>query len=172
VSARLLTAAALAALVLGLAACGDDDDSSSDDGAATEASTQPAADNTNLKQTPVIETTGDESPGALVVEDIVVGKGPEAKTGDTVSMQYVGALYSDGTEFDASWDTGQPFDFTLGEGTVIAGWDQGIVGMRVGGRREMIIPPDLGYGPTGQPPDIPPDATLVFIVDLLDVKQG
>jgi peptidylprolyl isomerase len=87
-------------------------------------------------------------------------------------MQYVGALYSDGPEFDASWDTGQPFDFTLGEGTVIAGWDQGIVGMRVGGRREMIIPPDLGYGPTGQPPDIPPDATLVFIVDLLDVKQG
>ena len=171
-SARLLIVAALAALVLGLAACGDDDDSSSEDGAATEASTQPAADNTNLKQKPVIETTGDESPGALVVEDIVVGKGPEAKTGDTVSMQYVGALYSDGTEFDASWDTGQPFDFTLGEGTVIAGWDQGIVGMRVGGRREMIIPPDLGYGPTGQPPDIPPDATLVFIVDLLDVKQG
>ncbi len=176
VSARLLIAAALAALALGLAACGDDDDSSSDDGAA-ETSTQPAADapsadNTNLKEKPVVETTGDESPGALVVNDIVVGKGPEAKTGDSVSMQYVGTLYSDGTEFDASWERGQPFDFTLGAGEVIAGWDQGIVGMKVGGRREMIIPPDLGYGPTGQPPDIPPDATLVFIVDLLDVKQG
>ena len=78
-SPRLLIAAALAALALGLAACGDDDDSSSDDGAATEVSAQPAADNTNLKQKPVVETTGDESPGALVVEDIVVGKGPEGQ---------------------------------------------------------------------------------------------
>ena len=118
----------------------------------------------------MITTTGDESPGALVVEDIVVGKGPEAKAGDDVSMQYVGVLYSDGTEFDASWERGQPFDFKLGAGEVIPGWDQGIVGMKVGGRREMIIPPDLAYGPAGQPPDIPPDATLVFVVDLLDVK--
>ena len=176
---RLLIVAALAALTLGLAACGDDDDSSPDDGATTEATAEadapaeadPAsADNTNLKQKPVVTTTGDESPGALVVEDIVVGKGPEAETGDDVSMQYVGTLYSDGTQFDASWDTGQPFDFKLGAGEVIPGWDQGIVGMKVGGRREMVIPPDLAYGAAGQPPTIPPDATLVFIVDLLDVK--
>ena len=175
---RLLIVPAIAALILGLAACGDDDDSSSDDGATTEATTAeapaeagaPSANNTNLKQKPVITTTGDESPGALVVEDIVVGKGPEAKAGDDVSMQYVGVLYSDGTEFDASWERGQPFDFKLGAGEVIPGWDQGIVGMKVGGRREMIIPPDLAYGPAGQPPDIPPDATLVFVVDLLDVK--
>jgi len=170
VQLRLPFVAALAALALGLAACGDDDDSSSDDGAATEASTQPAADNTDLSKKPVVETTGDESPGALVVDDIVVGKGPEAKTGDDVSVQYVGTLYSDGTQFDASWDTGQPFDFKLGAGEVIPGWDQGIVGMKVGGRRELVIPPDLAYGPAGQPPTIPPDATLVFIVDLLDVK--
>jgi peptidylprolyl isomerase len=171
VSARLLIAAALAALALGLSACGDDDDdSSSGDGATTEAAAEPEADNTNLKQKPVITTTGDESPGALIAEDIVPGKGPEAKTGDEVSMQYVGVLYSDGTEFDTSWDTGQPFEFKLGAGEVIPGWDQGIVGMKAGGRRELVIPPDLAYGPAGQPPDIPPDATLVFIVDLLDIK--
>lgn len=170
---RLLIAAAIAALVLGLAACGDDDDSSSDDSATTESSA-PADDggaaNTNLDEKPVIDNTGEESPGALVVNDIVVGKGPEAKTGDDVSMQYVGALYSDGTEFDASWDRGEPFNFKLGSGQVIQGWDEGIPGMKVGGRREIIIPPDLGYGATGQPPTIPPDATLIFIVDLLDVK--
>lgn len=158
------------------AGCGDDDSESSSE--TTETSSAAAGDgggdaaNTNLKQKPVIETTGDESPGALVVNDIVVGKGPEAEAGDEVSVQYVGALYSDGTEFDASWDRGQPFDFKLGAGQVISGWDQGIVGMKVGGRRELIIPPDFGYGAAGSPPSIPPDATLVFIVDLLDVKPG
>ena len=174
---RLLIVAAVAALALGLAACGDDDDDSSDDSATTEASA-PAddggdsggADNTDLSEKPVIETTGDESPGALVVEDIVEGEGPEAKSGDRVSMQYVGVLYSDGTEFDASWERGEPFEFTLGAGEVIPGWDQGIVGMKVGGRRELVIPPDLAYGPAGQPPTIPPDSTLVFIVDLEDIK--
>ena len=169
VSARLLIAAALAALALGLAACGDDDDSSSDGGTATEAA-EAEVDNTDLKKKPVITTTGDESPGALIVEDIVVGKGPAAKSGDQISVQYVGALYSDGTEFDTSWDTGQPFEFELGAGGVIQGWDTGLEGMKVGGRRELVIPPDLAYGPTGQPPTIPPDATLVFVVDLLDVK--
>jgi peptidylprolyl isomerase len=163
-----MIAAALAALVLGLAACGDDDDSS-DDGATTAAEA-PEADNTDLKKKPVITTQGDESPGALIVEDIVTGKGPAAKSGDEISVQYVGVLYSDGTEFDASWDTGQPFEFQLGAGNVIPGWDQGLEGMKVGGRRELVIPPDLAYGPTGQPPTIPPDATLVFVVDLLDVK--
>ncbi len=169
VSARLLIAAAVAALALGLAACGDDDDSSSDGGTATEAA-EAEVDNTDLKKKPAITTTGDESPGALIVEDIVVGKGPVAKSGDQISVQYVGALYSDGTEFDTSWDTGQPFEFELGSGGVIQGWDTGLEGMKVGGRRELVIPPDLAYGPTGQAPTIPPDATLVFVVDLLDVK--
>lgn len=175
---RILIFAVGAALALGLAACGeDDDDSSAGDSATTEASapadggdSEGSADNTDLSKKPVIETSGDESPGALIVEDIVVGDGPEAKSGDRVSMQYVGALYSDGTEFDSSWDRGEPFEFTLGAGEVIPGWDQGIVGMKVGGRRELVIPPDLAYGPSGQPPTIPPDATLVFIVDLLDIK--
>ena len=176
---RLLIVAALAALALGLAACGDDDDDSTVDDATTEASAPAgggdsggSADNTDLSKKPVIETTGDESPGALVVNDIVEGEGPEAKSGDKISVQYVGALYSDGTEFDASWDRGEAFDLTLGAGEVIPGWDQGIVGMKPGGRRELVIPPDLAYGPAGQPPTIPPDATLVFIVDLLDDKSG
>jgi len=173
---RILIFAVGAALALSLAACGDDDDDSSDDSATTEASAPAdggdsgSADNTDLSKKPVIETSGDESPGALIVNDIVEGKGPEAKSGDRVSMQYVGVLYSDGTEFDASWDRGEPFDFTLGTGEVIPGWDQGIVGMKAGGRRELVIPPDLAYGAAGQPPTIPPDATLVFIVDLLDIK--
>jgi peptidylprolyl isomerase len=177
VPVRILIFAVGAALALGLAACGgDDDDSSSVEEATTEASAPAggddsgSADNTDLSKKPVIETSGDESPGALIVNDIVEGKGPEAKSGDRVSMQYVGVLYSDGTEFDASWDRGEPFDFTLGTGEVIPGWDQGIVGMKVGGRRELVIPPDLAYGAAGQPPTIPPDATLVFIVDLLDIK--
>lgn len=175
---RLLLAAALVALALGLVACGDDDDSSGDDAATTEASAPAGGgeaggdvDNTDLSKKPTVTTQGDESPGALIAEDIVTGKGPEAKDGDRVSMQYVGVLYSDGTQFDASWDSGQPFEFTLGQGEVIPGWDQGIVGMKVGGRRELVIPPDLAYGPAGQPPTIPPDATLVFIVDLLDIKS-
>ena len=174
---RILIFAVGAALALGLAACGDDDDDSTVADATTEASAPSdggdsggSADNTDLSKKPVIETTGDESPGALIVNDIVEGKGPEAKSGDSVSMQYVGVLYSDGTEFDASWERGEPFDFTLGAGEVIPGWDQGIEGMKAGGRRELVIPPDLAYGPAGQPPTIPPDATLVFIVDLLDIK--
>ena len=85
-------------------------------------------------------------------------------------MQYVGVGYSNGKEFDSSWSAGQPFTFQLGSGWVIPGWDQGIEGMKVGGRRELIIPPDLGYGEQGQPPAIKPDETLVFVVDLLDVQ--
>jgi peptidylprolyl isomerase len=171
---RILIFAVGAALALGLAACGDDDDDSTVEDSTTTEASAPAddggADNTDLSKKPVVETTGDESPGALIVNDIVEGKGPEAKTGDTVSMQYVGVLYSDGTEFDASWERGEPFEFTLGAGEVIPGWDQGIPGMKVGGRRELVIPPDLAYGPAGQPPTIPPDSTLVFIVDLEDIK--
>ncbi len=112
-----------------------------------------------------------EPPAELETEDIVVGDGAEAAAGDTVSVQYVGVNYSDGSEFDASWDTGEPFEFRLGSGSVIPGWDEGIPGMKVGGRRELVIPPDLAYGPQGQPPDIGPNETLIFVIDLLDVRS-
>jgi peptidylprolyl isomerase len=105
-----------------------------------------------------------------VSEDIVTGDGPTAEAGDQLTVQYVGVDYETGEQFDASWDNGQPFDFELGAGNVIPGWDEGIEGMKVGGRRELTIPPDLAYGPNGSPPDIGPNATLVFVVDLLDVK--
>ena len=119
---------------------------------------------------PEVEVPDGEPPTALEIDDITEGSGAEAQTGDTVSMQYVGVNYSNGEEFDASWDRGEPYTFELGSGSVIPGWDEGIPGMKVGGRRELIIPPDLGYGAQGQPPDIPPNETLVFIVDLLDVQ--
>jgi peptidylprolyl isomerase len=86
-----------------------------------------------------------------------------------VTVNYVGVLYSTGKEFDASWRRHEPFSFTLGQGQVIPGWDKGVAGMRVGGRRELIIPSNLAYGPSGRPPTIPPNAPLVFVVDLLQV---
>lgn len=128
------------------------------------------ADLTDTSVKPVVEVPQEEPPSELVSEDIVTGDGATAEAGDQLTMQYVGVLYDTGEQFDASWDTGQPFEFELGAGNVIPGWDEGIEGMRVGGRRELTIPPDLAYGPAGQPPDIPPDSTLVFVVDLLDVK--
>lgn len=101
----------------------------------------------------------------------MVGDGAEAKEGDTVKVQYVGALYDNGKEFDASWDRNkEAFSFQLGGGQVIKGWDEGVAGMKVGGRRVLVIPPDLGYGPQGSPPTIPGNSTLVFVVDLEDVQ--
>ena len=109
-------------------------------------------------------------PSKLVVEDIVKGKGRAAKKGDKVTMQYVGVAFSTGEEFDASWDTGAPLPpFQLGAGAVIPGWDKGIVGMRVGGRRKLVIPPELAYGTAGPGPPIGPNETLIFVVDLVEV---
>lgn len=106
--------------------------------------------------------------GKLETFDIKVGDGAEARTGDNISMQYVGVSNSTGKEFDSSWkNNAQPFKFDLGKGSVIKGWDQGIVGMKVGGRRKLVIPPDLGYGATGQGADIGPNETLIFVVDLV-----
>jgi len=102
----------------------------------------------------------------LESKDLVVGKGPEAKSGDTVTVHYVGTLM-DGKEFDASKKHGKPFDFPLGAGRVIKGWDQGVVGMKVGGKRKLVIPPSLAYGARGFPPVIPPSATLNFEIELL-----
>ncbi len=104
----------------------------------------------------------------LVSVDEVVGTGAEAKTGDSVSVHYVGTL-PNGTEFDSSRKRNQPFKFTLGQGKVIKGWDQGVVGMKVGGKRKLTIPPSLGYGARGAPPVIPPNSTLVFEIELVSI---
>jgi FKBP-type peptidyl-prolyl cis-trans isomerase len=108
------------------------------------------------------------SSGMQIIDE-VVGTGQEAKTGDTVSVNYTGWL-ADGTKFDSSYDRNQTFDFTLGSGNVIKGWDEGVVGMKVGGKRKLIIPPDLGYGASGFPPVIPANATLTFEVELVAIK--
>jgi peptidylprolyl isomerase len=119
---------------------------------------------------PEIDFPGDQPPTELVVEDITVGDGTEATAGSTVSAHYVGVAHSTGEEFDASWNRGAPLDFRLGVGMVIAGWDQGIEGMKVGGRRRLTIPPHLGYGDRGAGAAIKGGETLIFVVDLMDVR--
>ncbi len=108
-------------------------------------------------------------PTSLVSMDLIQGTGPTAQAGDQVVVNYVGVSYSTGKQFDASFDRNQPFPFTLGQGQVIPGWDQGVVGMKVGGRRELIIPPNLAYGASGNQV-IAPNETLIFIVDLISVN--
>jgi FKBP-type peptidyl-prolyl cis-trans isomerase len=120
-----------------------------------------------LATEPTIKPPKGPAPKTLVTKDIVTGTGAEAKAGESVTVNYVGALYSNGKVFNASWETKEPFTFTLGQGQVIPGWDKGVVGMRVGGRRELIIPAELAYGKAGRPPKIPPNSPLIFIVDLL-----
>jgi peptidylprolyl isomerase len=120
-----------------------------------------------LSKEPTITKPSGPPPTTLKTKEIIVGTGPEAKTGDSVTVNYVGADYKTGKVFDASWKRNEPFPFTLGKGQVIPGWEQGVVGMKVGGRRELIIPAALGYGAKGSPPKIPPNETLIFIVDLL-----
>lgn len=119
---------------------------------------------------PEIDFPDYDLPADLVVTEIAEGDGAEATAGSTVSVHYVGVAHSTGEEFDASYNRGQPLQFRLGVGQVIAGWDQGVQGMKVGGRRKITIPPELGYGARGAGGVIPPNATLVFEVDLLEVK--
>ncbi len=119
---------------------------------------------------PEIDFPEGNPPADLEIEDIVVGDGPEAKPGHSVSVHYVGVAFSTGEEFDASWNRGQAFEFPLGGGRVIAGWDQGVAGMKVGGRRKLVIPPHLGYGNAGAGARIKPGETLIFVVDLLGVS--
>jgi peptidylprolyl isomerase len=111
-----------------------------------------------------------EPPAELLIEDLTVGDGPTAKPGQLVSVHYVGVAFSSGKEFDASYNRGEAFDFPLGGGQVIAGWDQGVAGMQVGGRRKLTIPPALGYGASGAGGVIKPNETLIFVVDLLAVQ--
>jgi peptidylprolyl isomerase len=118
---------------------------------------------------PEIDFPGDTAPTDLVIEDLVHGDGATAEPGDSISAHYVGVAHSSGEEFDASWNRGAPLDFTLGVGQVIKGWDDGIVGMKVGGRRKLVIPATLAYGDRGAGGVIKPGEALVFVVDLVDV---
>ena len=119
---------------------------------------------------PEIEFFDPEPPAELVVTDVNVGDGAEATAGSTVSVHYVGVAHSSGEEFDASYNRGAPLQFRLGVGQVIQGWDTGVQGMKVGGRRQLVIPPHLGYGDRGAGGAIKPGETLIFVVDLVDVR--
>lgn len=122
-----------------------------------------------LSKEPKVTPPSGPAPTKLVTKEIIKGTGAEAKDGDKVTVNYVGVLYKTAKVFNASWETKEPFSFTLGKGEVIAGWDKGVVGMRVGGRRELVIPAEEAYGKEGRPPTIPGNAPLVFVVDLLAV---
>jgi peptidylprolyl isomerase len=119
---------------------------------------------------PNVDIPAGAPPAELVREDLVTGGGTEATPGKTIEVHYVGVAWSTKKQFDASWDRGKTFDFPLGAGRVIRGWDEGVAGMRVGGRRRLTIPPAMGYGARGAGGDIGPNETLVFIVDLLAVR--
>jgi FKBP-type peptidyl-prolyl cis-trans isomerase len=180
----------VACLALLLAGCGSD--SSSTSSSSAESSTTPKGEETSTvakeessaeskaaakkgeeaakkKTKPKVEVPKGPPPKELVIKDLEEGSGPKAKPGDEVTVQYVGVNYRTGKEFDASWDRGEPFTFKLGEGLVVEGWERGIPGMKPGGRRELIIPPELGYG-YSRIEGIPPGSTLVFVVDLISVK--
>jgi peptidylprolyl isomerase len=184
-------AAALVVLTFAVAACGSDKKASNaSETTSTETQTQPTTTapaapkpakakkvkpgpgEADISTKPKIPKGKGSPPSALIKEDLIVGKGKRAKVGDSVGVQYVGVLFDNGKEFDASWNGNKPghvFEFPLGGGQVIQGWDQGVAGMRVGGRRKLIIPSDLAYGVQGYPPDIPPGAALIFDIDLKKV---
>lgn len=168
---KLLISVVAAICLLGtLGGCGSDSSSSSasstaaDTTTAESAPTEPAKKKTKPK---VVPPKG-PAPKTLVVKDLETGTGPSAKPGDEVTVQYVGVGYKTGLEFDSSWGR-EPFTFTLGGGELIKGWEEGLKGMKVGGRRELITPPDFAYGPEGSG-SIAPNATLVFVIDLLAIK--
>ncbi len=172
---RALTISSAVAVAVGIAACGSSTAPGvqlAPSGGATQAAvpTTPTVP-TDLSAKPVVKVPSSCSNEQLVTNDLIPGTGQAAQAGQTVTVNYVGVLCTTGKEFDSSWKRNQPFTTTLTSGTggVIAGWVKGIAGMRVGGRRELIIPPSLGYGKAGSPPTIPPNSTLVFVVDLLSV---
>ena len=123
-----------------------------------------------MTEKPEIEFPHGDPPGELDVVDDTEGSGPEARPGQTVRVHYVGVAFSTGEEFDASWNRGEPLDFQLGAGRVIPGWDQGLVGMKVGGRRQLTIPPHLAYGDRGAGGVIKPGETLIFVCDLVEIR--
>ena len=156
-----------------LVACGGEEDTS--DSAAVETAAEDTgtagggASSAGLDSKPDVEVPDGPPPGQLEAEDLVEGDGDTAAPGDLLEVEYVGVAYDSGDEFDSSWERDEPFAFELGAGMVIPGWDEGLEGMRVGGRRELTIPPDLAYGAAGAPPDIGPDETLVFVIDLVSL---
>ena len=123
-----------------------------------------------MSEKPLVEPHLDAPPDDLLIEEIVVGTGEEAASGQTAVVHYVGVGVTSGEQFDASWDRGETFSFPLGAGHVIKGWDQGVVGMQVGGRRRLVIPPHLGYGERGAGGVIAPGETLIFVVDLVELR--
>ena len=172
---KILSVATAGILLLG---CGNDGGQSAASDSSTEVPTSieivptptPAGDvdNADLSVKPLVTIPPSSPPTELVIEDLVVGSGSPVGVGDFLIMDYVGVSYSTGLQFDASWDRGSPFPFELGAGRVIQGWDQGIVGMSVGGRRSLTIPPELAYGENGSGSgSIGPNETLVFVVDLI-----
>jgi peptidylprolyl isomerase len=172
----------VACLALVGAGCGDSDDSStsssestatsteSSDQGTTESSPAPEESNGGEKTKPEVTVPSGAPPKKLEIKELEKGTGATAKAGDEVTVQYVGVGYDSEEEFDSSWSRNEPFAFGLGAGQVIPGWDQGVAGMKVGGRRELIIPANLAYGPAGSPPVIGPNETLIFVIDLLAVK--
>jgi peptidylprolyl isomerase len=166
-------AAATAALVL--AACGSSSKAPGVQLVPSTGATQAAVPTTpkvpaDLSTKPVVTVPSGPAPAKLTTKDLITGTGKTAQAGSTVTVNYVGVLYKTGKEFDSSWKRNQPFTTALSTSSVIPGWVQGIAGMKVGGRRELIIPPSLGYGTAGSPPTIPGNSTLVFVVDLLSVS--
>ena len=178
---RHLIACGLAALSLAAAGCGNDSSGASEEdlnfesqetqppAEGEEAAAAPPADAGADRAKPKIEIPEGKAPAKLKSEDLIAGKGAAAEAGQTLSVNYVGVSYSTGQEFDTSFGR-EPLQFELGAGGVIPGWDQGLEGMKVGGRRKLTIPGDLAYGPQGQPPDIKPNETLVFVIDLLGAQ--
>jgi peptidylprolyl isomerase len=174
----LLLTLALTGGAMSLAACGGGDDEAGESEATPIPIPQdPAADirrivaglGDDTSSKPEIAAPEGSPPPELEKRDIVRGKGARAKPGDSLTMQYVGVSWSTGAEFDASWGKPEPFTFELGAGDVIPGWDEGLVGMREGGRRLLVIPAEKGYGAQGQPPHIGPNETLIFAVDLVRI---
>jgi peptidylprolyl isomerase len=175
-----LILALCAALAIVVAGCGGGD-SSTDSGGSTESTASTEAGDTGEKSGGSTESTAEKtkpkvtvpkgiSPKKYAFRDLEKGTGATAKSGDEVTVQYVGVGYDSEEEFDSSWSRNEPLPFTLGSGGVIKGWEQGVKGMKVGGRRELLIPGNLAYGAAGSPPDIGPNETLIFVIDLLAVK--
>jgi peptidylprolyl isomerase len=156
-----------AVVAIAVAGCGGGSDSSS---GSTGSGGSAEASNTDTSKKPVVTVPKGVSPKKFAYKDIVEGNGAAAKSGDKVSVQYVGVGFDTEKEFDSSWSRNEPFSFTLGGGEVIKGWDKGVEGMKEGGRRELLIPGELAYGAAGSPPTIGPNETLIFVIDLLKVQ--
>lgn len=143
---------------------------SSDEG-VDDADTTAAPENAPIEErgAPSIEPPSGEPPTELLIEDLVEGDGEEAKPNDTIDVHYSGWAWSNGEQFDSSWERGEPLSFTVGAGQVIQGWDEGLLGMKVGGRRKITIPPQMAYGETGAGDAVGPNETLIFVCDLVAV---